>query len=143
MRVLVISQYYLPENVLIVPDVAAELSRRGHTVRVLTGYPNYRRAIVYGPLTELAAPYGELSFIWHIRSHRSRFWPQGRCDLCVCDADDTGAWTMAVAYDRWGTVRTARAGSLARFSRRFFDFWGWKKDLDHRTPVERLDHARL
>lgn len=41
MNLLVISQYYPPESALIAVDVATELSRRGHKVRVLTGYPNY------------------------------------------------------------------------------------------------------
>lgn len=41
MRVLIVSQYYPPENVLIPFDVAQGLRERGHDVRVLTGYPNY------------------------------------------------------------------------------------------------------
>ncbi len=41
MRVLIISQYYPPENVHLVPSLAKGLALRGHDVRVLTGYPNY------------------------------------------------------------------------------------------------------
>ena len=40
MRVLVVSQYFWPENFRI-NDLVADLSRRGHTVTVLTGLPNY------------------------------------------------------------------------------------------------------
>ncbi|HEU4775338.1 MAG TPA: glycosyltransferase family 4 protein [Telluria sp.] len=40
MRVLVVSQYFWPENFRI-NDMVAELVERGHEVTVLTGYPNY------------------------------------------------------------------------------------------------------
>lgn len=41
MRILIISQYYPPENTLIAPTLARELVSKGHQVRVLTGFPNY------------------------------------------------------------------------------------------------------
>lgn len=41
MRVLVVSQFYSPEPVPIPGEVADELSARGHSVRVVTGFPNY------------------------------------------------------------------------------------------------------
>lgn len=40
MRILVVSQYYYPENFRI-NDICAELQARGHEVHVLTGLPNY------------------------------------------------------------------------------------------------------
>lgn len=40
MRVLVVSQYFWPEDFR-VNDIVAALDRRGHAVTVLTGYPNY------------------------------------------------------------------------------------------------------
>lgn len=40
MRLLVVTQYFWPENFRI-NDLVAELVRRGHEVTVLTGYPNY------------------------------------------------------------------------------------------------------
>lgn len=40
MRLLVVSQYFWPENFRI-NDMVAELVARGHEVTVLTGYPNY------------------------------------------------------------------------------------------------------
>lgn len=40
MRILVVSQYFWPENFRI-NDLVTEFCRRGHEVTVLTGYPNY------------------------------------------------------------------------------------------------------
>jgi colanic acid biosynthesis glycosyl transferase WcaI len=40
MRILIVSQYFWPENFRI-NDLAAELCKRGHSVSVLTGMPNY------------------------------------------------------------------------------------------------------
>ena len=40
MRLLVVSQYFWPENFRI-NDLVGELLRRGHQVTVLTGLPNY------------------------------------------------------------------------------------------------------
>jgi glycosyltransferase involved in cell wall biosynthesis len=40
MRILIVSQYFWPENFRI-NDLAAELAGRGHSVTVLTGLPNY------------------------------------------------------------------------------------------------------
>ncbi len=40
MRLLVVSQYFWPENFRI-NDLVVELVRRGHQVTVLTGLPNY------------------------------------------------------------------------------------------------------
>lgn len=40
MRILIVSQYFWPEN-FIVNDLACSLHRRGHRVEVLTGKPNY------------------------------------------------------------------------------------------------------
>jgi len=39
-RILVVTQYFWPENFRI-NDLVSELAGRGHTVTVLTGYPNY------------------------------------------------------------------------------------------------------
>ncbi|MDP9227245.1 MAG: glycosyltransferase family 4 protein [Actinomycetota bacterium] len=41
MQVLVLAQYYAPEPVPKPAEVAEELTRRGHSVTVLTGFPNY------------------------------------------------------------------------------------------------------
>lgn len=46
MRILVVSQYFWPENFRI-NDLCAELVRRGHEITVLTGKPNYPDGIVF------------------------------------------------------------------------------------------------
>lgn len=45
LNILLVCQYYYPEPFLI-HEIAAELVRRGHTVTVLTGLPNYPEGIV-------------------------------------------------------------------------------------------------
>ncbi len=48
MKILVVSQYYVPEKAPTIPwDVARRLARLGHEVRVLTGYPNYPEGRIY------------------------------------------------------------------------------------------------
>ena len=46
MKILVVSQYFWPENFRI-NDLVQELVTRGHNITVLTGYPNYPGGIVY------------------------------------------------------------------------------------------------
>lgn len=46
MKILVVSQYFWPENFR-VNDLVAELVKRGHEVTVLTGYPNYPDGVVF------------------------------------------------------------------------------------------------
>ena len=46
MHILIVSQYFWPENFR-VNDLAEELSRRGHQVTVLTGQPNYPEGRVF------------------------------------------------------------------------------------------------
>ena len=45
MRILVVTQYFWPENFRI-NDLVAELVGRGHQVTVLTGVPNYPSGVV-------------------------------------------------------------------------------------------------
>ena len=46
MRILIISQYYFPEQFQI-NDIAPELVKRGHEVTVLCGVPNYPKGVVF------------------------------------------------------------------------------------------------
>ncbi|SFE68459.1 glycosyltransferase family 4 protein [Paracidovorax wautersii] len=46
MRLLVISQYFWPENFR-VNELVTELVKRGHEVTVLTGYPNYPEGVIF------------------------------------------------------------------------------------------------
>jgi glycosyltransferase involved in cell wall biosynthesis len=45
MKILIVSQYYYPENFKI-NDIASELAKKGHEITVLTGLPNYPSGIV-------------------------------------------------------------------------------------------------
>ncbi|WP_166789632.1 glycosyltransferase family 4 protein [Cryobacterium fucosi] len=47
MKILIVSQYYPPEFALIPSELAEQLSTRGHSVRVLTGFPNYPQGKLY------------------------------------------------------------------------------------------------
>lgn len=47
MRVLILSQYYKPEPVPKPEELAQELSKRGHAVAVLTGFPSYPTGKLY------------------------------------------------------------------------------------------------
>jgi colanic acid biosynthesis glycosyl transferase WcaI len=47
MKILILSQYYLPEPVPKPHELAAELVGRGHEVSVLTGQPNYPKGEIY------------------------------------------------------------------------------------------------
>ncbi len=51
MRVLVVSQYFWPENFRI-NDLCSELVKRGHKVTVLTGKPNYPDGVAYPEFIE-------------------------------------------------------------------------------------------
>jgi colanic acid biosynthesis glycosyl transferase WcaI len=46
-KIAIVSQYYRPENAKITNSLAAELSARGHSVRVVTGYPNFPHGVLY------------------------------------------------------------------------------------------------
>ena len=46
MRILIVSQYFWPENFRI-NDIVENLSSNGHDVDVLTGYPNYPEGELY------------------------------------------------------------------------------------------------
>lgn len=56
MRLLVVTQYFWPENFRI-NDLVAELVRRGHQVTVLTGLPNYPEGRIFSHFRENPAHY--------------------------------------------------------------------------------------
>ena len=71
MRILVVCQYYYPENVIISP-ICEELVRRGHTVLVVTGKPNYGFGKIlpgYEKITD--------ETINGVRVHRCNLTPRG------------------------------------------------------------------
>ena len=46
MKILIVSQYYYPEQFQI-NDIAPKLVKRGHEVTVLCGLPNYPKGVVF------------------------------------------------------------------------------------------------
>ena len=56
MNILIVSQYFWPENFLI-NDVAKELVQKGHNVTVLTGLPNYPDGKIYKNFIDRPADY--------------------------------------------------------------------------------------
>jgi colanic acid biosynthesis glycosyl transferase WcaI len=58
MRVLLVTQYFWPENFRI-NDLALGLTARGHAVSVLTGMPNYPQGRLYPGYEALTGPYFE------------------------------------------------------------------------------------
>ncbi len=66
MRVLVISQYFWPENFRI-NDLCSELVKRGHKVTVLTGKPNYPDGTVYPEFVEAPSNYSEYEGVEVVR----------------------------------------------------------------------------
>lgn len=47
LKILIVSQYYRPEHAMIPALLAEDLSKRGHHVQVLTGFPNYPAGELY------------------------------------------------------------------------------------------------
>ena len=66
MRLLIVSQYFWPENFRI-NDLAIELSDRGHEVTVLTGLPNYPSGKVFKEFLDNSAVFSKLQNIEIVR----------------------------------------------------------------------------
>lgn len=81
MNILVMSQYFYPENFR-VNDLCVELVNRGHSVTVLTGYPQYPQGKIYDG-------YGfskEYERNWHgVSIERVKMKPRGRTPLGLLD----------------------------------------------------------
>lgn len=58
MKILVVSQYFWPENFRI-NDLVVELVKRGHEVTVLTGHPNYPEGKIFPEFKSNAESYGD------------------------------------------------------------------------------------
>ena len=59
MKLLIVSQYFWPENFR-VNDLAIDLANKGHEVTVLTGYPNYPEGKIYKEFKENKKKYKKL-----------------------------------------------------------------------------------
>lgn len=66
MNILVVSQYFWPENFRI-NDLCKELSDRGHNITVLTGYPNYPDGEVFPDFKNNRSQYSSFSGIDVVR----------------------------------------------------------------------------
>lgn len=74
MRILIITQYFWPENFRI-NDIALGLRERGHHVEVLTGKPNYPHGSFYAGYSF----FSKEKETWKgIRVHRSKLLPRGK-----------------------------------------------------------------
>lgn len=74
MKVLIVTQYFWPENFRI-NDLALGLLERGHEVEVLTGKPNYP----HGDFYENYSFFSKRLEVWQgIKIHRSKLIPRGK-----------------------------------------------------------------
>ena len=72
MRILIISQYFWPENFRI-NDLCLDLKERGHEVTVITGLPNYPKGIYYKGYNF----FSKKNEIWNgIKIKRSKLFPR-------------------------------------------------------------------
>jgi len=79
MRLLIVSQYFWPENFRI-NDLAQELSNRGHELTVLTGYPNYPRGQIFKEF--INAPY-QFYLYGRVKVIRVPLYPRGSNSLSL------------------------------------------------------------
>lgn len=73
MRILIVSQYFWPENFR-VNDLASELAHRGHEVSVLTGLPNYPNGEIF---KEFRINSVEFSSFQNVKIYRVPLVPRG------------------------------------------------------------------
>lgn len=79
MRILIVSQYFWPENFR-VNDLADELVARGNSVTVLTGQPNYPGGAVFSDFRADPSPY---EYYHGIRLHRVPIIPRGNSKIAL------------------------------------------------------------
>lgn len=73
MKILILSQYFWPENFKI-NDIALGLREKGHEVIVLTGLPNYPDGNLYPGYKKC----GSIEYWNDIKIYRSRLFPRGK-----------------------------------------------------------------
>lgn len=75
MKILLITQYFWPEN-FIINDLVKELTAKGHEVKILTGKPNYPHGKIYKGYKQKGCRYD--SFIRHNDIFRVPIKPRGK-----------------------------------------------------------------
>lgn len=98
MRILVVTQYFWPENFRI-NDLVSELVRRGHHVTVLTGVPNYPDGHVFPAFKSDASQFSQYN---GASVHRVPMLPRGKGGLRLLlnylsfafSASTVGAWKL-------------------------------------------------
>ncbi|WP_092414601.1 glycosyltransferase family 4 protein [Collimonas sp. OK307] len=66
MKILIVSQYFWPENFRI-NDLATELAGRGHEITVLTGWPNYPEGKIYEDFNKYPQKYANFNGVTVVR----------------------------------------------------------------------------
>lgn len=103
MKILLVTQYFYPENFKS-NDIAFELSKRGHTVTVLTGIPNY-------PQGQFYKGYGlfknRKQSIKGVKIKRSFLFPRGK----------GGGLRLALNYFSWAFFASIHAFFLSLFNK--------------------------
>lgn len=103
MRVLLVTQYFHPENFKS-NDVAFELSRRGYDVTVLTGLPNYPKGQVYDGYGVFRRRYEEID---GVKIYRTLVIPRGK----------GGGVMLALNYLSWAFIASVWAFFMALFTK--------------------------
>ena len=84
MKILIVSQYFYPENFRI-NDLALELKNRGHSITVLTGIPNYPGGKFYNGYGYFKK---NIEYYKEIKIYRSPIYPRG----------EASNWRLALNY---------------------------------------------
>lgn len=93
MKILVISQYFYPENFRI-NTLCRELADRGHDVTVMTAYPQYPGGIIFDGYG-FDIPYDRE---WHgVKIHRVKTYPRGRSALGLL----RNTLSFVISGNRW------------------------------------------
>src|SRR5438477_11513431 len=98
MRLLIVSHYFWPENFR-VNDIASEMARRGHSVTVLTGLPNYPEGHVFPEFVRNPDRFRAFAGVEVVRvpvipRRRTSFWLILNYLSFVVTAGTLGAWRL-------------------------------------------------
>lgn len=96
MRIGIVSQLYAPEPVFIAASLAEELARRGHDVRVLTGFPNYPEGRIYPGFRQR----------WNDQTHDGRLTVRR---VPIYPSHDSSAFRRAATYLSFATTSSIAA----------------------------------